>query len=284
MAAPTEVVGADLLIAIDSTLIACQTDASLEWPTEIREILHKNNAGWSGSLPGRADWSVSADSILVDTNSDAYIANSNAKLELTLDTGSGTPTLVEVPRLSSIDFSLSQSLATTGALDKALWTYRQPAERSWTVDVSGTYVDPASTDGAVYDALMLAKRNREIVPATLTLDGNAFSGDVAVGDLSISGATGGEDAEISVSFSGDGALTLPNGFPAGVQMIFSAYNTQSSVSAAMEVHDSGAPQTGATSFTGTGYMDSIDVSLADGEEVTMSISVQADGELTRATQ
>lgn len=279
------VVGVNMLVAVDGTLIAGQTGADLSISQELREILTKTDANWASSLSGRQQWSISSQSVVLDENADAYIANGKATLELEIPDGAGGTQTVEVPRLSSIDFTLAQNLAPTGGLDRALWRYLRPAERRWSIDIQGSYVDPLGDKGDTYDAILTAKSSGARLPATLTVDGKTFSGEVAPGDLTISAQTGGEDAQVSVAFGGDGPMTQAGeDFPTGLEEIFDLFETQNEVDAAMEYHEDGSQVAGATQFTGSGYFSEVSLSIADGEEITMSSTLEGNGPLSPTAQ
>lgn len=293
MAAPeSAVVGVDLKIQHDGTLIGTQTGGSLSISPDLRDILLKNDASGSptdfkGRLSGEQEFEVSHEGLVLNGSDEYHIANSNAKLELKVDTtddATDNPTYIEIPRLESIDFNLIQEVAEIGGLDRALWRYLRPAEREFTIDVSGSYVDPNSDLGAVYDELMTARDNGTNVPARLTVYGKTFEGNVAIGDTSIDGATGGEDATIDVSMASDGGLTIGgDAFGTGIESIFTAWNNQSSVDVGMLHYTDGSPTSGATKFTGSGYLTEVAISLTDGEEITCSSTLAGDGALSRGT-
>lgn len=291
-ASENAVVGVDLKLQHGGTLIGTQTGGSLSISPDLGEILLKNDASGSptdfkGRLSGEQSWDVSHEGLLLNGSEEYHIANGNAKLELEVDTtddSTDNPSYVEIPRLESIDFTLAQEIAETGGLDRALWRYLRPAEREFTVDVSGSYVDPASDLGAVYDGLMTARDNGTNVPARLTVMGKTFEGDVAIGDTSIDGQTGGEDATIEVSMASDGPLTTGgSAFGTGIESIFTAWENQNLVDVGMLHYTDGSPTTGATKFTGSGYLTEVAIGITDGEEITCSTSLAGDGALSRGT-
>jgi len=299
MAAPENViVGVDLKLQYDTTtdgtdnptLIGTQTGGTLSLSPDQRDILLKNEAGgtatdYKGRLSGNKTWEVSHEGLVLNGSDEYHIANGNASLKLKVDiTDDGTenPEFVEVPRLESIDFTLTQEIAETGGLDRELWRYIRPAEREFSIDISGSYVDPASDLGALYDELWAAMVNGTRLPAKLTVYDKTFEGDVAIGDFSLEGATGGEDASIDLSLASDGALTIGGtAFGSGVEGIFKAFDNQHSVGVAMLHYSGGSPNSGATKFTGSGYFSEVSLSITDGEEITTSTSLQGDGKITK---
>lgn len=286
-ASENPIAGINLLTKIQSTIVGAQTDATLSVPQELRELITKNEFGWVSNLSSKQEWSVSHSGLVLNSSSEAFISNQNAKLELEVDTtddSTDNPTLVEIPRLDSIDVTLAAEMAETGALDKALWRFIRPAERSVQIDIEGSYLDPASDVGAVYEEIMAAKDAGNNLPFTFTLAGRTFSGDVAFGDMEIAAPGGAEDATISLSMASDDQVTKGGtAFDSSVSMIIDAFFNETEVDCAIEHHDGGSVVTGSTKYTGSGFFGEIALSVADGEEATIDATVEGNGALTRPT-
>jgi len=277
------VVGVDMKAQLNGSLISLSTDASLQVSPDLREILLKSDASgnatdWKARLSGEQEWSLDQEGLLAGDSDNYDLANSNAHFKI--DPGSG---LVEVPLLDSVDFTLSQDLADVGGIDQPLWRYLRPAEREFSVDISGSYVEPTTSTGSPYDEMLTARDNGENLPMKLEVFGKTFSGDVAIGDTSIEGSTGGESASIDISMESDGELTTGGSFGAGLDGIFSAFMSKSSVDVGMLHYDGGAPKTGTKKFTGSGYYSEVSISLSAGEEITTSGTVEGDGPLSMGT-
>jgi hypothetical protein len=257
----------------------------------MRDILLKNTADgtptdWLGRLSGKQEWEASHEGLVLNGSDEYHIANGNAKLEIKADPdGSGTKEYMEIPRLTSIDFTLSQEVAETGGLDRPLWRYIRPAEREFEISLSGSYLDPAADLGSVYKALNTARNGSNRLPARLTVYGKTFEGDVAIGPTEYSASTGGEDAEIDVTLMSDEELVVSgDAFGTGVENIFTAFMNKSKVDVGMLKYDGGSVQSGATKMTGSGYFTSVDISISDGEEITCSTSVAGDGPISYSQQ
>jgi hypothetical protein len=273
-----------LLSKLGGTVIGAQTDATLSASQELIELITKQDSNFIEHLPGKQDWSVSHSGLVLDDSGSKFIANGNGKLELEFDDNSGSPAFHEVRRLDTLDLSFTQNLAETGGLDRELWTYRRPAERMMEVDIEGSYLDPASDLGDPYDEIWTAKENSRTVTAKLTVGPRTFSCDLAPGDLEITASTGGEDATVSVNFASDKDITKGGvGFDSSVSMFMDAFFDQSRLSFAMEQRDGGAAVSGSTTYTGNGYLDSADISIEDGSEVTLDAEFAGDGPLSRST-
>jgi len=291
MAASGSLVGVDLKTELNGSLISLTTNSSLNVSPDLREILLKSDAqgnptDWKARLSGTQEWSVEHEGLLADSDDDFDLANSNASLEMEVDTtddNTDNPQLVEVPLLDSIDFTLTQELAETGGIDQPLWRFIRPAEREFSIDISGTYVEPTSSNGAVYNELLEARDNGTNVPMELNVFGKTFSGDVAIGETSLEGSTGGEDAEIDISMASSGALTTTGSFGAGLDDIFSAFMGKNSVDVGMLHYGNSGPETGTLKLTGTGYYGEVSISLSSGEEITSSATVEGDGALSMGT-
>ena len=276
-------VGVKLLTLLDGTVIGAQTSGQLSASQELIELITKQNSGFIEGLPGEQSWSVSHSGLILDSNSEKFVSNGNATLELEFDAGSGSVEWHTLQRLESLDLTFSQNLAETGGLDRPLWVYRRPAERQLEVNIEGSYLDPASDIGEEYDEIWAAKENSRSVTARITVKSRTFSCDLAPGDLEISAETGGEDATVSVSFVSDGNISKGGtGFGSSVSMIMDAFFDQSRLTFAMEHREGGTAVSESTTYTGNGYLDSADLSLEDGSEATLDAEFSGDGELSRS--
>lgn len=286
MAAPTEPIpGIRLLTLIGGTVVGAQTDATLSVPSELRELVTKNNYGWVSNLSGQQEWSVDHSGLVLNSSGEEFISNQNASLELEFDDGGGTQEWHKIQHLDSIDLSLEAAIAETGGLDSELWRYIRPAQRSMSVDIEGSYLDPAADVGQEYQEIFTRKDNSERINARLTIAQKTFTADVAVGDVEISAQADSEDATISVSFASDGQVTEGGtDFDSSIEMILDAFFNETKASLAMEHHDQqGSAVTGSTTFTGDGYFTTIDISAAHGEEATLDATIDGDGPLNRGT-
>jgi predicted secreted protein len=291
MAAPTQPIpGIKLLTLISSTIVGAQSDAVLNLSQELREIVTKNNFGWVNNLSGRQEWSVDHSGLLLDDSGNDFIANSNATLALEFDNGSGDgnqPEYHEIQRLDSIDMTLDAAVAQTGGLDQQLWRYIRPAERSMTIDIEGSYLDPAASPddvGEEYKEIFARKDSGTVIPARFTIAGHTFESDVAIGDVEISASAQAEDVTISVSMASDGQVTQGGtSFDSSVSMIIDAFFNETLANVALEYQDGGSAVSGSTTFTGSGFFTSVSISAADGEEATLDATIDGDGPLTQST-
>ena len=288
------VVGVDLKLQYDNTLVGTQTDGSLSVSPDVRDIIVKNSGGgtptdWKGRLTGNRSWEVSHEGLVLNDADEYKISTGNAKLELEVDTtddSTDNPEYLEVPRLESIDFQLTQETAETGGLDRELWQYIRPSEREFSIDISGSYVDPASDLGKVYGPVLeRLLGNQQEIPARLTVLGKEFQGDMVVADYSLDSSTGGEDASVDLSLQSDLDLTVSGtAFGTGVENIFTAFMNKNEVDVGMLHYDgSGSTTSGATKLTGSGYFTDVSISMSDGEEITTSTTVQGNGPLNQGT-
>jgi predicted secreted protein len=285
MAAPTTPIsGIKLLTKVGSALIGAQTDATLSASQQLAELVTKDNFGWVSNLSGQQEWSVSHSGYVLDNSSEAFMSNQRASLTLTIPDGAGGTMDVVIPYLDSIDMSLEAGLADTGGLDRPLWRYVRPAQRSVSIDIEGSYLDPAGdTDGgAVYDHIWTAKEQSLRIPAVFTVAGNTFTSDIAPGDLEITAPADAEDATISVTFASDGPVAnAGTSFDSSVQAILDAFFQESEVTMRMEMQDQGTPVSGSTAYEGNGYFTSIGISVAAGDPATMDAELAGNGALTR---
>lgn len=288
MANDNAVVGVDMKLEKGGSLIGTQTGGSLSLSPDLREIIVKNQPSgggtdWKARLAGEAEWSVSHEGLLLNDSDEYDLANQNASMKLEYDVGNGSE-LIELPSLDSIDFTLSQELAETGGLDEPLWRYLRPAEREFSIDVSGTYVEPTTTEGEVYDEVLNTLVNKTgNVPFELTVFGVTFTGNVALGDFELDAQTGGEDATVDLSMESDLDLTKNGSFGTGIESIFTSFMDKSLVDVGMLHYDGSNPETGTKKITGSGYYGEISISMSDGEEVTTSGTIEGDGAVSLGT-
>ena len=291
MATDDAIVGVDLKVQKDGTLIGMQTDASLQVSPDMKEIIVKNTPGggptdWKARLPGKQEWSMDHENLVLDQSDEKGIADPNATLKMEVDTtddSTDNPTLVEVPLLDSIDFQLTQELAEIGGLDQPLWRYLRAAEREFMVELSGTLVEPTSDGGAVYKELEEARDNRVALPFELDVFGKTFSGDTWIGDVSRQASTGGEDATIDMTLQSELGLTTNGSFGSSVDPIFTAFMNKDTVDMGMLHYAGQSPETGTRKLSGTGYYSEISISLESGEPISMSGTVEGDGPLALGT-
>jgi hypothetical protein len=288
MANDNAVVGVDMKLEKGGSLIGTQTGGSLSLSPDLREIIVKNQPSgggtdWKARLAGEAEWSVSHEGLLLNDSDEYDLANQNASMKLEYDVGNGSE-LIELPSLDSIDFTLSQELAETGGLDEPLWRYLRPAEREFSIDVSGTYVEPTTTEGEVYDEVLNTLVNQSAsVPFELNTLGVTLTGNVALGDFELAGETGGEDATVDLSMASDLDLTKNGSFGTGIENIFGAFMNKNSVSVGMLHYDGSSAETGTKKISGSGYYSEVSISLSDGEEAQVSGTVEGDGAISLGT-
>lgn len=269
-----ETVGVNVLVELDDTTVGAQTDATLSIPQELREIITKQENNFVSHLQGKREWSVSCDSFVLDDTDDVFIANGKAELRLSFDDGS---TYEESPRLNTIDLDLTQNLAERSALDLPNWRYLLPAERLWTIDVTGTYFSPFQDDGSggtentILGEILKAKDDDERVQIELEVAEMTLSGEVALGDIEVTGSTGGETADLSITYGGNGELTKDGSLGDKTDKLFEAYFDQTLMDTIIQITD--FPHY----WEGSGYASSISMSITDGEEITASIDIEGDG-------
>lgn len=284
MAASTEPIsGVNVMTLYDSTVLESQEDATLNLSQDLADLVTKNNDEWVSKLSGQQEWSVDQTSNLVDSStSEEFIANKNAKLELNLGSSS-SPNWTTWEYLDSVDFELEQNVAETGAIDKPLWRFIRPAERMATLDIEGSYLDPASSIGDPLEEVLNAKDNSNVIPVRFTLLSDTFEFDVAPGDLDID-ASGSEDATLSLTMESDKAVThTGSSFGTTHNAVFTTFFNKNTVGVAIEHRqDSGSAVTDSTTYTGDGYYTSISLTVENGEPVTMETTVEGDGKLDRS--
>jgi len=270
---PVETVGVNVLLQLSGTRYAAQTDATLNIPQELREIITKTENNWISHLSGKQEWSVSQDSYYIDADDEAYIANGRIKMRVDVGTA-GSPDFVEFARLTSIDLNLTQNLAEVSPLDRPLWRYLRPAERMWTVDIEGNYYDE---DGEALNKVFEAKDARERLDLELDYDGRVISGTVATGDFELSASTGGESAAFTLSLGGDGVLTEGTSTGSASDAALDLFFNQTLETVNIELIDE------ANWFEGQAYVGDLTISATEGEEPTISFDLQGSGPSDRIT-
>lgn len=288
------VVGVDLKTQLNSSLIALHTSSSLNISPELVDIIVKadaqgNPTDWARRIQGVAEWSTEHEGPLANQSAtQAKVSDGNMSLKLEVDTtddATDNPTLVEIPLLDSVDFSLTQELAEVGGMSMAsepLWRYVQPDTRDFEISLTGTYVEPTSSDGGVHEAMLeqVLDRATDQLPFELTILGVTFSGEVEIGDVNVNAETGGENAEIDLTLAANSDLTKNGSFESSLEAAFTAFMNKSSVNVGMLHYDGSSPESGTKKLTGTGYYTDLSISLSRGEPITASGTVEGDGALS----
>jgi hypothetical protein len=290
MSTQGSVVGVDLKTQLNSSLIALHTSSSLNISPSLADIIVKADGSgsptdWARRVQGVAEWSTEHEGPLAGQSStEAKVADPNMSMKLELDTGSG-PSLVEIPLLDSVDFSLTQEIAETGGLDKPLWRYIRPDTRDYEISLSGTYVEPTSSNGAPYDVTLdkVLSRSTDNIPFELEVLGATLSGKVEIGDTTLEAETGGEDAQIDMTLSANSDLTKSGSFGSSIEAAFTAFMNKSSVDVGMLHYSGDAPESGTVKLTGSGFYSELNISMSRGEPITVDGTVEGDGPLSKGT-
>lgn len=288
------VVGVDLKTELNSSLIALHTSSSLQISPSLVDLIVKADASgdptdWVRRVQGVAEWSTDHEGPIVgsgDTKPKVSDPNTTLKLKVdTTDDSTDNPSLVEIPLLDTIDFSLTQDLAETGGMSEPLWRYIRPDTRDFELSVSGSYVEPTTTDGAVYEATLekILDRSTDNLPFELKVLGVTFSGEVEIGDSSIEAETGGESTNIDLTLSGNSDLSKSGSFQSSIEPAFSAFMNKDPVDVGLLHYNSSSPESGTTKLTGSGYYSELEISMERGSEITMNGTVEGDGPLSMGT-
>lgn len=273
-----EISGINLLLALDGTAVAAQSNATLSASQEIVEIITKNEFGFTSNLSSDQSWSVSHDGYLTKESGDHFLAIGEATFSI--DVG-GTMTVV--PGIQSVSLSLTQELTETPpGIDEATnWTYRRPSRRSFSIDVDGHYYDPA--DEPTYDAILDAKDAGETLDFELTVAGLTFTGSLAPGDLEIEAGADGDNATYSLSSAGDGEIIKTGTSETSIGKVLDAYFTQAMWTVLLKHEVDGTQVDGSTEWTGDAYLSEATLDIERGDQVSLSADFQGDGALTRPT-
>ncbi|MCS4087302.1 hypothetical protein GGQ10_002128 [Salinibacter ruber] len=289
------VVGVDLKTQLNDALIALHTSSSLNISPSLQDIIVKADASgtptdWARRVQGVAEWSTDHEGPLAGQGgTEAKVAGPNMSMKLKLDTtpddGTDNAALVEIPLLDSVDFSLTQEIAETGGLDKPLWRYIRPDTRDYEISLSGTYVEPTSSNGAPYDVTLdkVLSRSTDKVPFELNVLGVTLSGNVEIGDTTLEAETGGEDAQIDMTLAANSDLTKNGSFESSIEAAFTAFMNKNSVDVGMLHYGESGPESGTVKLSGSGYYSELEISMSRGEPITVSGTVEGDGKLNKAT-
>lgn len=257
--------------------VGSQSDLSMTWNTEAREILKKQSTDWTNRLMGRAEWGVEHSGHFLNASSEEFIANGNVELRVQ-DPGAGS-SYEAVPGISSGTLTLSQTLTDVASIEKELWRYVRPARRSFTLDTTSSWFDPNSTAGSVLGWIKTYKTNGDLIPFEFDVAGLTFSGNLAPADFELTAGADSEDAELSLSLPGDGTLSMTGSPESTIAALIEAFMEGRELVALMETQTGGAVTTGAQYFAGKGYSEETTVEFTEGEEVTISASITGNGPL-----
>ena len=280
---PNDVSGSIILVGAGGTAMPAQTSATLTTEPELVETIVKNqNAPLKRS--GDLQWQLSADGKLRDGAGKAGLSNGQVTMSVDVDLNQdGTETTEIVPDLQSITLSLDQGLEQVppGIDQPTGWRFFSPQELDWTMEMSGHYNDPADSD--VYDALYQKVRNGEVIVGTLDVFGLTFDGDLAVDSIEREADTDGP-ASVSFSYGGSGLLTKTGTSESPISELLTSYFDQQTVSAFFRPMENGTPITGTTSWEGSAWNSTTELTLERDAYPELSFELQGDGTLDPITQ
>jgi len=282
MAAPTnEVVGVNLLLKANSTLIGGQLDLSLEKTLNQQEVNDKSAGYWGGSIPGFSESSITADNAYTGSGGDHLLGeNDNVKVTLEDQGGASTETVKGLQELTCTFDAELEEVQTFQSSDAK--EYRVTGQ-SMELSMSGQYFDPNSTEGAGHDKIFSAEENDEYLTLTLTFGALSITGKIRPTDWTLNAPSDNETATFAPAFRHVDAISHSGTVDGGLDALVDAWFNRNTVSVLVE-YNTGSVVTGATKFTGTAYASSIELSGTQGEPLNLNTDLQIDGKLTRGTQ
>ena len=280
---PDEISGTNILVGANSTAMPAQTDATLTTEPELIETILKNN-NFPVKRSGDLEWVLSAEGLLRDDTGKEALSNGEVALKAELDINDdGSETTEVIPGLQSITLSMEQTLneVPPGIDQPTGWTYYAPLERDWTVEMEGHYYDPQDSD--IYKELYEKPRNGEVIASTLEVFGLTFNGDLAVDSIERSAGTD-DQAMVSFSFGGSNAITRSGSSESPITAILDSYFNQTSITSFFRPEDPSGPITGKTSWEGSSYLSTAELTLERDAYPQLSYELQGDGQLSQVTQ
>jgi hypothetical protein len=282
MAAPTnEVVGVNLLLKANSTLIGGQTGLDLEKSFNLQEVNDKSAGFFGKSIPGFAESSITADNAYTGTGGDHLLGeNDNVKVTLQDQGGTSTETVKGLQEMSCTlesDLTEVQTFQTTDAKE-----YRVTGQ-SLDLSLTAQYFDPNSSSGSGHEKIFKAEENDEYLTLTLTFGALSITGDIRPTDWTLSAPADNETATFEPTFRHEGVISHSGSVDGGLDAFVDAWFNRNTVSALLE-YNTGSAVTGATSFDGSAYVSSLELSGTQGEPLDLNADLQIDGGLTRSTQ
>jgi len=266
----------NMLIAQGSTAITAQSGATLSVSNELAEAIVKNT-NFTVQNSGDQDWTLSHEGQITKDTGKHALANGEASLKIKPDS-----TLEILPGLQSITLSMEQELnETPPGIDEANgWKNYVPLRRSWTVEAEGHYYDPANE--SVYESLHAARDNGNVLEAEVNLFNLTFAGDLAADGMELEAGTD-DNAMYSLSFAGSDTLTKSGTPESTIGSLLDLYFNQSSANVALQHRKNGSVVASSTEWTGSAYINSMEIEIARSEFPTVSAEYQGDGALNRNT-
>lgn len=294
MALPSaEIRGSDIGITVGGNLVGGRTGGSLVLDRALLDVTNTSDNKWRNITTLQRSWRVPFQGIYVDNSVDL---TGCASLKI-VDSG-GSPASIE--QLKTVTLSVTQELLEIANCGNSDNRAVLPGTRSATISFTADYQDPGNSNN---QAVLFAdweatapKIDFDLELGTTGTGGTtypAFTGSGYVTSITIDGPRDGI-ATISGTIEVTGAVTFDDstsGSDTGLAALIAAIipstptNDPASVSVVFgyDSDQDGTMETSATRWSGTGYVTTLEVSMAYNEISTTSIEVTGTGALTRAT-
>ena len=275
--------GVETVIGIGGKYLVAQTSAELSF-TDNTVDLNKKEAGyWGEKMGGEGEWSASTDVVYEDTNQGSVLG-ANGIVSVDVTHGGTTET---VRGLQEVSGEFGSEFNESADIEDPLWRFLSVVGQSFSLDLSGTYRDPASTDGAAIDLLLTAQDAGDAVDVEITFAELSFSGTMRPGDWTLALSERGDNATFEIQMVHDGPVswTEPTSLPTPISALMSAYFNRNTVSARFYRSDGTAADTAKTNTTewnGSGYIETLTFEASRAEDLGYSIDIAGDGPLNRS--
>lgn len=277
-----EQVGFNFLLEIDDTIVGGGTSHTITKEVDMIDIVNKESVRWNRRLPSIRTHNTDFDLHYLEDGAE-FIGRGNALLEV--DDGTG---YVTVPGVTESTFGMELSVEDSGGQDKPRWRYIIPNRKDITLSFTANYIDPATVEGNAFEIIRTAKANSDTLDVRVTVAGATYEGPIHIGSLSESTDTDSiVPIEVEMMSQGAWTQTTPGNIDTGQGLLFAnffepdpSYLSFSTVN----VDGTGDPVDGATVDSGEALLTSLEVTMPDEEDVTISGSLTGHGPLSEEQQ
>lgn len=282
MPTSSEQVGFNFLLEINDTVVGGGTSHTITKEVNLIDLINKENVRWNRRLPSLRTHSTDFDLHYLEDGAE-FIGRGNALLEV--DDGTG---FVTVPGVTESTFSMGLSVEDVGRQDKPRWRYIIPNRKDITISFTANYIDPATTEGNAFEIIRTAKANSDTIDVRVTIAGATYEGAMHIGSTSESTDTDSiVPVEVEMMSQGAWAQTTPGNIDTGQGLLFANFfeaDPSYLAFSTVNVDGAGDPINGATFDSGEALLTSLEVTMPDEEDVTISGSLTGHGPLTTDVQ
>ena len=271
------ITGINFLLKAGGTTVGGRRGATLNMGADSIDISTADDNAWRHTLQGLKDWGVDFDGLFYEGATPAATDGHGGKIEVSADGGT---TWQELEEMRGLSLELAMDTIDRSSHQTAKHTAILPSTRSWTMNASGLYLDPAGTGGAAQKLVWDAYDSGNELQVRLAFgdEGSTYTGASRVTSAPLS-APYDDMAGVDFTFESNDALTqaianADTGLDELLTHFFAADPAPLTVLFTTDV-------TGSTEWTGNAFLTSATLTVPHDGPVDISGTLTGDEALTR---